>query len=67
MLFDAALAEHAGIDVGDSVTIVTGGVERALDVVGLGYDFSDCLYPTAIRRTCGSARRHSRPCRTASQ
>jgi putative ABC transport system permease protein len=46
MLFDAALAEEAGIDVGDSITIVIGGVERALDVVGLGYDFSDCFYPT---------------------
>jgi putative ABC transport system permease protein len=44
-LFDAALADEAGIGVGDSVTIVTAGVERALAVVGLGYDFSDCLYP----------------------
>jgi putative ABC transport system permease protein len=45
-LFDAALAEDAGIALGDSVTIVTGGQERELDVVGLGYDFSDCLYPS---------------------
>jgi putative ABC transport system permease protein len=45
-LFDAALAGDHGIAVGDEVTIVTGdGIERSLDVVGLGFDFSDCLYP----------------------
>jgi len=45
-LFDAALAGDTGIAVGDQVTIVTGdGAARTLDVVGLGFDFSDCLYP----------------------
>lgn len=44
-LFDAALASDAGIRVGDEIRIVTGGVNHTLDVVGLGYDFTDCLYP----------------------
>ena len=46
VLFDAALAADHGLDVGDSVSIVTGGVARRLEIVGLGYDFTDCLYPT---------------------
>jgi putative ABC transport system permease protein len=44
-LFDAALASDAGIALGDEVIIVIDGGRRTLDVVGLGYDFSDCLYP----------------------
>ena len=45
-LFDAALASDAGIALGDTVMVVIDGGRRTLDVVGLGYDFSDCLYPT---------------------
>jgi putative ABC transport system permease protein len=44
-LLDAALASAAGIAIGDRVEILSGGLERTLDVVGLAFDFSDCLYP----------------------
>jgi putative ABC transport system permease protein len=46
VLLDTGLAAAAGSVVGGTVDLVVDGRRQRLQVVGLGFDFSDCFYPT---------------------
>lgn len=44
--FDAAAAESLDVSPGDQIDIDTAATSRAFRVVGLAYDFTDCLFPS---------------------
>jgi putative ABC transport system permease protein len=46
VLLDAALAAGEDLAIGEQIELVVAGRRHAVEIVGLGFDFSDCLYPT---------------------
>jgi putative ABC transport system permease protein len=43
---DAGIADDKGIELGDSLVLRSDHSRQTLTVVGFGYDFADCFYPS---------------------